>query len=132
MKGLAVGQQVSATRIFTTEDVTAYRTLTSDTGLRFGEVGGETAVPGPLLTGIFSDLLGTKLPGRGTNWLKQHLQFPAAAHIDVEITAKVVITRLRPEKELVNLQSTCTTAAGTIVCSGESLVLVRDLEETIE
>jgi acyl dehydratase len=132
MKGLTVGQQASTTRIFTVEDVAAYRVLTGDRGLGFGEMVGETAVPGPLLAGMFSDLLGTKLPGRGTNWLKQQLQFPTAAHIDVEITAKVVITRLRPGKKLVNLQSTCTTAAGTIVCSGESLVLVRDLEETIE
>jgi acyl dehydratase len=128
MRGLAISQQASTTRTFTAEDVAAYRALTGDAGLGFGAVGGETAVPGPLLAGMFSDLLGTKLPGRGTNWLKQQLQFPAAAHVGEKITATVQITRLRPEKELVNLRSTCTTAAGIIVCSGESLVWVSDLE----
>lgn len=132
MKGLAMGQQANTMRIFTTEDVANYRALTDDLTLGFGEMVGETAVPGPLLAGMFSDLLGTKLPGHGTNWLKQELQFPAAAPIGEEITAAVEITRLRPEKELVNLRTTCTTAAGTIVCSGESLVLVRDLEQTNE
>lgn len=131
MKGLAIGQQASTARIFTHDDVAAYRTLTGDSTLGFGEMV-EAGVSGPLLAGMISDLLGTKLPGRGTNWLKQQLQFPAAAQVGDEIIATVEITRLRPEKELVNLRTTCTTAAGTIVCSGESLVLVRDLEQTHE
>ncbi len=128
MRGLAVGQQASAIRIFTAEDVVAYRALTGDVSLGFGEVMGEVSVPGPLLAGMFSDLLGTKLPGRGTNWLKQQLHFPAVAHVGEVITGMVEITRLRPEKELVNLRTTCTTSTGTIVCAGESLVLVSDLE----
>ncbi|MCP4417935.1 MAG: phosphate acetyltransferase [Chloroflexi bacterium] len=136
MKGLAVGQEASASRIFTSEDVQAYRQLTEDVGLRFGQDGVETAVlseaevavPGPLLAGMFSDLLGTKLPGRGTNWLKQHLHFPAVAKVGEEITGIVKITRLRPEKQLVNLQTTCTNISGNIVCNGETLVLVSDLE----
>jgi len=144
MRGLVIGQQVSATRIFTAEDVAAYRALTGDVSLGFGEGLVETpalsevevavstslsaGVPGPLLAGMFSDLLGTKLPGRGTNWLKQQLQFPAVAHVGEKITGTVEITRLRPEKDLVNLRTTCITAAGTAVCSGESLVWVSDLE----
>lgn len=132
MKGLTIGQQASTTRTFTAVDLTAYRTLTGDLTLGFGEKSGETAVPGPLLAGMISDLLGTRLPGRGTNWLKQQLRFPAAAHMGDVIIAAVEITRLRPEKALVNLRTTCTAAAGTIVCSGESLVLVRDLEQTNE
>lgn len=132
MKGLVVGRQASVRRIFATADVAAYRTLTGDLTLGFGEKMGETAVPGPLLASMISDLLGTRLPGRGTNWLKQQLRFPAAAQVGEVIIAAVEITRLRPEKALVNLRTTCTTAAGTIVCSGESLVLVRDLEQTNE
>ncbi|PID86769.1 MAG: phosphate acetyltransferase [Chloroflexi bacterium] len=135
MKGLNIGQQASASRIFTAADVAQYQALAGDVGLHFG-MAGETAtstslkvaIPGPLLAGMFSDLLGTKLPGRGTNWLKQQLQYPTAAHVGDEITATVEITRLRPEKELVNLRTTCTTQAGNIVCAGEALVLVKDLE----
>ncbi|MCB9420299.1 MAG: phosphate acetyltransferase [Ardenticatenaceae bacterium] len=131
MKGLTIGQKASTTRTFTAVDVAAYRTLTGDLTLGFGEMV-EASIPGPLLAGMISDLLGTKLPGRGTNWLKQQFQFPAPAQVGDEIMATVEITRLRPEKELVNLRTACTTAAGTIVCSGESLVLVRDLEQTQE
>ena len=126
MKRLCIGQQASASRIFSLEDVAQYRELTGDSGLHFGTKA-ETAVPGPLLAGMFSDLLGTQLPGRGTNWLKQQLQYPAVAYMGSEIIAIVEIIRLRPEKELVNLRTTCTNEVGEIVCEGEALVLVKDL-----
>lgn len=128
MKGLAIGQQASATRTFTAEDVTDYRALTGDSGLGFGEAAEETAVPGPLLAGMFSDLLGTKLPGRGTNWLKQRLRFPGVVHVGEEVTAVVQIIRLRPETQLVNLQTICADANNNIISTGEALVLVSDLE----
>lgn len=128
-KGLAVGQSARATRTFTAEDVAAYRLLALDSGLRFGETAVADAVPGPLLGGMFSDLLGTKLPGRGTNWLKQKLQYPQPARVGEAITAVVTITRLRPEKNLVNLETICTSAGGTEVCHGEALVYVQDLVE---
>ena len=127
MKGLTINQSASTTRTFLPEDVAAYRRLTGDDGLHFGERA-ETAVPGPLLAGMISDLLGTRLPGRGTNWLKQQLSYPAAANVAEVITAVVEITRLRPDKDLVNLRTTCTNPVGTIVCEGEALVLVKDLE----
>jgi 3-hydroxybutyryl-CoA dehydratase len=127
MKGLTLNQSASTARRFSTAEVAAYRALTGDGGLRFGDVA-ETAVPGPLLAGMISDLLGTRLPGRGTNWLKQQLSYPAAAEVGEVITAVVTITRLRPEKDLVNLRTTCAKADGTLVCTGEALVYVKDLE----
>lgn len=127
MKGLQIGQSAQQRRIFTADDVADYRRLSGDAGLAFGEKR-ETAVPGPLLAAMFSGLLGTKLPGRGTNWLKQQLRYPAVAQVGEVITAVVEITRLRPEKELVNCRTTCTNPAGQIVCEGEALLLVQDLE----
>jgi 3-hydroxybutyryl-CoA dehydratase len=124
MKGLTVGQHATLTRTFTIEDAAAYRSLSHDQGL-FGP--DPTVVPGPLLAGLFSCLLGTQLPGRGTNWLKQSLTFPNPAHLNQPITATVTISRLRPDKNLVNLQTTCT-SQGQVVCTGEALVLVQDLE----
>ena len=128
MNELAIGQTASASRIFTAEDIATYRALTGDFGLGFGKRMVETAVPGPLLAGMFSNLLGTQCPGRGTNWLKQQLQFSGVAEVGEMVTAVVQITRLRPEKQLVNLRSTCTNANGDIICSGETLVMVSDLE----
>ena len=134
MKGLAVGQTASTKRIFTAADVTNYRNLTGDSGLNFGSAHlavKEAIVPGPLLGGLFSTLLGTQLPGRGTNWLKQRFTFPKPAYLDEELMAEVKILRLRPEKALVNLRTVCRDPAGEIVCAGEALVLVSDIENDL-
>ena len=128
MKNITIGQSAQTRRIFKYEDVAAYRRLTGDVGLGFGTLDGNTAVPGPLLAGLFSYLLGTQLPGRGTNWLKQSLSFPHSAKVGEEVTAVVEITRLRPEKHLVNLKATCKNSDNKIVCQGNTLVFVKDLE----
>jgi acyl dehydratase len=136
LKRLQIGQTVAAKRIFSAEDLEEYADLTKDTNPLFNDADYTRQsgfqgciVPGPLLSGMFSDLYGTKLPGRGTNWLKQKLHFPAPAYVGDEITARVEIIRLRPEKDLVNLRGTCTNSAGELVCQARSLVLVKDLEE---
>ncbi|NIM96097.1 MAG: oxidoreductase, partial [Anaerolineales bacterium] len=90
-----------------------------------------SVVPGPLLGGMFSYLLGTKLPGRGTNYLKQSFRFSSPAYPNEEITASVEVVRLRPEKNLVDLRTLCTNTRGENLCEGEALVLVRDLEKTV-
>jgi acyl dehydratase len=136
LKRLQVGQSAAAKRIFTDGDLAEYADLTKDTNPLFNDPVfarqqgfKDCIIPGPLLSGMFSDLLGTKLPGRGTNWLKQKLNFPAPAYTGDEITARVEIVRLRPEKDLVNLIGTCTNSSGEWVCQAQSLVLVRDLGE---
>lgn len=121
MKNFQIGQSATTKRTFTPNDLAEYAALA-------GIALKTDRVPAPLLGGLFSYLLGTQLPGRGTNYLKQHLQFLAPAFIGEEITATVEIVRLRPEKELVNLRTTCVNARGEIVCQGEALVLVRDVE----
>jgi acyl dehydratase len=136
LKHLEVGQSAAAKRVFTAADLAEYAALTQDKNPLFNDAAycrwlgfRDCIIPGPLLSGMFSDLLGTKLPGKGTNWLKQNLHFPAPAYMDDEITARVEIVRLRPQKDLVNLIGTCTNSSGEWVCQAQSLVLVRDLEE---
>jgi 3-hydroxybutyryl-CoA dehydratase len=130
---LHVGQTASTTRAFSEADLASYRALSGDRGLLFGAGGSSHEnVPGPLLSGMFSRLLGTELPGRGTNWLKQSLRFPATASLHSKLTATVQITRLRPEKRLVNLRTVCTDETGLVVCEGEALVLFEELEASCD
>lgn len=136
LKRLEIGQTAASKRTFSAEDLAEYVALTKDTNPLFNDAEyarhsgfKDRIIPGPLLSGMFSDLLGTKLPGRGTNWLKQKLHFPAPAYVGDEISARVEIIRLRPEKDLVNLMGTCANSNGELVCQAQSLVLVRDLEE---
>ena len=133
--GLRVGMTASAERVFTTADIDEYCDVSGDRNPIFrdddaarGRGFERRVVPGPLLAGMFSDLLGTRLPGRGTGWMKQALRYPASAYPGESLRATVAITRLRADKELVNLATRVTAEDGRLVCDGEALVLVRNLE----
>lgn len=125
---LRIGDSASRTRTFGREDMAEYRSLSGDSGLRFGS--GEAGVPGPLLAGMISDLLGTRLPGLGTQWMKQSLEYAGTASIGAEVVATVTIVRMVPEKGLVYLYSSCR-CRGTTVASGRTLVLVGNLADRI-
>jgi 3-hydroxybutyryl-CoA dehydratase len=120
-KGMKVGQRAEIRRRFTTEDVARFQSLAGDDAKTL------QTVPEPLIGALFSYLLGVELPGFGTNYLKQDMHFDRAAQIGVELTASVEITRLRPDKHLVDLETLCSDAAGTVICRGRALVLARDV-----
>jgi acyl dehydratase len=135
LKGIEPGQRAQACRTFTSTDLVEYADLTGDTNPLFTDVkycqrhGLDGAlVPGGLLGGLFSYLLGTELPGRGTNYLKQRLHFRAPAYMGRALIASVEVSRIRREKQLVNLSTICTEPTGAVVCHGEALVLVSDVE----
>ncbi len=123
-KGLRVGMSATRSRRFDRCDVEDFTALVDDPNPLFQGEGAE--VPPALIVGTVSWLLGVDLPGPGTNWLKQEYVFhrPIPAASDVHTT--VTITRLRPEKELVNLSTVCRTG-DTVVVTGEALVLARDI-----
>jgi acyl dehydratase len=136
LKGLRIGQRAEARRVFGLHDLAEYADLTGDANPLFGDSAyarkrgfAGPLVPGSLLGGMLSYLLGTQLPGRGTNYLKQRLEFPSPAYAAQEIVAAVEVVRLRAEKQLVNLLTTCHNCAGEVVCRGEALVLVSDVGE---
>jgi acyl dehydratase len=122
---LRIGSRAERRRVFDAAAVAAYRRLSGDRGLGFGAPDG---VPGPLLAGMISDLLGTELPGPGTMWMKQDLHFPAAAPVGEEVVAAVEVIRLRPEKGLVDLATSCAAGGGEVLL-GRALVLVPDLAD---
>lgn len=131
-RGLAVGQSAALVRAYTAADLAEYRDLLNETNPLFADTAHarriglrDAPLPGPLLGALFSCLLGTRLPGRGTNWLKQRLLPRRPVYAGDELAARVQITRIRPEKALVNLR-TWIVAAGETVCDGEALVWVGD------
>ena len=133
-KGMELGERAETRRAFTVADMAEYGSLTGEAAPFFTDaalarsLGLEGAVvPAALLGGLFSYLLGTQLPGPGTNYLKQRLLFPNPAYAEQELVASVEIVRFRPEKQLVNLRTICADPSGRIVCHGEALVLVSDV-----
>ena len=84
-------------------------------------------LPGPLLAALLQDLLGMRLPGRGSGWLRQRLAFHSPAHVGEPLTASVTVTRPRRAKQIANLACVISTDDGRGVATGEALVLVRNL-----
>lgn len=116
---MRVGDCAEISRVYSAEDLGAFAALS-------GAEAGET-VPEPLIAALFSYLLGVELPGPGTNYLKQELAFRGAAPVGVTLTARVEVTRVRPEKHLVDLLATCALPDGTVICEGRSLVKAKDV-----
>ena len=124
MKGMHVGMSASITRSFSEADRQSYLALAGDIG---ADSGGRHRLPGALIGGMFSYVLGVELPGFGTNYLKQRFEYLAPAYFGEPLTATLTITRLRPDKHLVNLVTECRNARGELVCTGEALVLAKDV-----
>lgn len=116
----ALGQAADVTRRFSAQDVA-----------RFTELGGNEPAPGevpePLVNALFSYLLGVKLPGLGTNYLKQESEFMKTARIGESLHARVEISRLRPAKHLVDLKTTCEGEDGSPICEGRALVYIGEI-----
>ncbi len=77
---------------------------------------------GMLPAGFISAILGTKLPGPGTVYIRQELKFLAPVHIGDTITARAEVLEIIAEKNRIRLKTTCFNQEGTIVLDGEAMV----------
>lgn len=119
---VAIGQQATIKKVFTKSDLDKYSKLINiNTNNSQNNV-----VPEPLLAGLFSMLLGTSLPGEGTIYLKQDLNFLFRAKTEDELLAKVEITNIRRDKGLITCKTTCINSKNEIICEGEALVMNKN------
>ena len=77
---------------------------------------------GMLIAGFISTVLANKLPGPGTIYMHQELDFLAAVHIGDTITARVEVIEVMVEKNRVKVRTTCVNQHGTQVLAGEAVV----------
>ena len=77
---------------------------------------------GMLTAGFISRILGMQLPGPGTIYMRQSLNFLAPVRFGDTITALVEVIDVIAEKNRVRLKTTCTNQEGTVVLDGEAMV----------
>ncbi|WP_018699509.1 hypothetical protein [Amorphus coralli] len=118
---IEIGETAETSRAYGRADAETFARLLGEAGLAI------EAVPEPLIGALFSYLLGVKLPGFGTNYLKQEMTFLKPAPFDETLTASVEVTRVRADKHLVDLATVCRTESGEEICRGRALVLVKDV-----
>ncbi|ETR74658.1 MAG: MaoC domain containing protein dehydratase [Candidatus Magnetoglobus multicellularis str. Araruama] len=77
---------------------------------------------GMLLAGFISAVIGMKLPGPGTIYIKQEIAFKGPAKIGDTITARAEAIEINEEKNRVRLQTTCRNQDGKLLVDGEALI----------
>ena len=77
---------------------------------------------GMLTAGFVSGLLGVGLPGPGTVYTRQELDFLAPVHIGDTITARVEVLEIMDDKNRVRVRTSCTNQDGIRVLDGEAIV----------
>jgi 3-hydroxybutyryl-CoA dehydratase len=77
---------------------------------------------GMLAAGFISAALANQLPGPGTIYVKQELNFLAPVRIGDTVTATVEVMEILTEENRLRLRTTCTNQDGIIVLDGEALV----------
>ena len=77
---------------------------------------------GMLTAGFISAIIGTQLPGPGTIYISQTLNFKAPVRIGDTITASVEVSEIIKEKNRVKMITTCVNQDDTLVLDGEAVV----------
>jgi len=126
---LAVGDAAEFTKTISESDVYLYAGVTGD--LNPAHVNEEYAkktffktriAHGMLLAGLISGVLGNKLPGPGTIYIRQELNFLAAVRIGDTITASVEVAAIMREAKRIRVRTKCVNQDGITVLDGEALV----------
>jgi len=127
-----VGDTAEITRTIEQADVQAFADLTGDHNpihvdesfaqtTRFGR----RIAHGMLTASLISSVLANKLPGEGSVYLGQTLQFVAPVFPGDEITARVTVKEIREDKPILKLETICANQHGNIVIRGEASVFIR-------
>lgn len=127
-----VGDSAEITKTIEQADIDAFAGVTGDhnpvhvdeefaKSTRFGR----RIAHGMLTASLISSVLANKLPGEGSVYLGQTLQFVAPVFPGDEVTARVTVKEIREDKPILKLETTCINQRNEIVIRGEATVLVH-------
>lgn len=77
---------------------------------------------GILIGGLISTVIGTRLPGPGSIYREQQLKFLAPVRINDTVTARVEITEINEDKNLITLRTVCVNQEDTMVVDGHAVI----------
>src|ERR1044072_704921 len=129
---MKVGDSAEITKTIEQADIDAFARVTGDHNpvhvdeevaktTRFGK----RIAHGMLTASLISAVLANKLPGEGSVYLGQTLQFKAPVFPGDEITARVTVKEMREDKPILKLETVCVNQRGEVVIRGEATVLGR-------
>jgi 3-hydroxybutyryl-CoA dehydratase len=131
---LSIGQIAESARTVTEADILMFGAASGDMNpVHFDSEFASTTrfkeriAHGMLTASHVSALIGMRLPGPGSVYVSQSLQFKRPVKIGATVVSRVEITQLDPARGFVTLSTTCL-IAGKAVLSGEAVVMVAKRE----
>ena len=129
-----VGQSAQRSRITAMQDIVAFTEMTGDrnpvhydAALAQKTPFRKLIVQGGVTTGILNACVAEDLPGPGTVFLGVEWKFLKAVGIDEEITGRVEVVEVRPDKPICKLLTTVTNAEGEVCVSGTATTYTMPL-----
>ncbi len=126
---IRVGQSAQFSKTISESDVYLFAGITGDFNPAHvdeeyaGKTFFETRVAHGMLTASFiSTIVGTMLPGPGSIYVSQEVNFLAPVRIGDTITTTAEVTELLTEKKHIRLKTYCTNQDGTVVIDGQAVV----------
>ena len=137
MKPPPIGATASITKTIGESEIAAFAALTGDVNPMHlsADFAQRTRYHRPIAHGmltasLISTVIGTKLPGPGSIWVSQTLNFRRPVFVGETITATATVKAVHEEKPLVTLETTCANQNGHLVLDGEALILLDDLADS--
>ena len=126
------GDTASLTRTISEDDIRSFAEATGDRNplhldeefarqTRFGRC----IAHGMLSASLISAVIANELPGQGSIYLGQTLQFVAPVFPQDTVTARVTVSAIREDKPIMKLETVCTNQRDEVVIRGEATVLVN-------
>ncbi len=132
---LREGMQDAFAKTITNSDVSTFAGISGDTNPVHlnHEFASETMFEGQVAHGMLtasfiSTVIGTKLPGPGCIYVSQDLRFKAPVKVGDTVTAICTVTKLIPEKRMIEMETVCT-VSGKPVLDGHATILVPSRTE---
>jgi 3-hydroxybutyryl-CoA dehydratase len=85
---------------------------------------GRRIAHGMLSASLISAVIANDLPGQGSIYLGQTLQFVAPVFLGDTVEARVTVTGIREDKQIVKLDTVCTNQRNEVVIKGEATILI--------
>ena len=129
IKELKVGESAEFSKTISESDVYLYAGVTGD--LNPAHINEEYAkhtffktriAHGMLSAGLISTVLGNELPGPGSVYIRQELNFLAPVHMGDTVTARAEVIEILSEENRVKLKTSCVNQNGVTVLDGEAVV----------
>jgi len=125
------GDTASLSKTISDSDIRAFAEVSSDHNplhldesfaqqTRFGR----RIAHGMLSASLISAVIANELPGQGSIYLGQTLRFVAPVFLGDTVEARVTVTGIREDKQIVKLDTVCMNQRNEVVIKGEATVLI--------